>query len=114
MFTCRFALNREGRNTLYERCQMSFESIYVAGHRGLVGSAVLRNLVKNGYGNVLVRTHQQLDLRNREDVQKLGWKPRISLKDGIRRTYEWFLESRRPRSASIAAARNANGAVVPA
>lgn len=49
---------------------MSFAPIYVAGHRGLVGSAVLRNLEKNGYRNVLVRTRQQLDLRSREDVRK--------------------------------------------
>jgi GDP-L-fucose synthase len=49
---------------------MPFESTYVAGHRGLVGSAVLRNLERNGYRKILVRTRQQLDLRNREDVQK--------------------------------------------
>ena len=49
---------------------MSFESTYVAGHRGLVGSAVLRSLVRNGYRNLLVRTRQQLDLRSRGDVRK--------------------------------------------
>jgi GDP-L-fucose synthase len=49
---------------------MPFESTYVAGHRGLVGSAVLRNLERNGYRKILVRTRQQLDLRNREDVLK--------------------------------------------
>jgi GDP-L-fucose synthase len=49
---------------------MSFESVYVAGHRGLVGSAVLRNLEKNGYRKILVRTRQQLDLRSRENVRK--------------------------------------------
>ena len=36
--------------------------IYVAGHRGLVGSAITRNLVANGYNNVLKRTHAELDL----------------------------------------------------
>ena len=51
-------------------CQMPFESTYVAGHRGLVGSAVLRNLERNGYRKILVRTRHQLDLRNREHVQK--------------------------------------------
>src|ERR1700731_1648958 len=51
-------------------CQMPFESTYVAGYRGLVGSAVLRNLERNGYRKILVRTRQQLDLRNREHVQK--------------------------------------------
>ena len=36
--------------------------IYVAGHRGLVGSAIVRNLQKKGYDNILARTHAQLDL----------------------------------------------------
>jgi GDP-L-fucose synthase len=49
---------------------MRFRSIYVAGHGGLVGSAVVRNLQKNGYSNILVRSHRELDLRNPEDVRK--------------------------------------------
>lgn len=36
--------------------------IYVAGHRGLVGSAIVRNLQARGYGNLLLRTHAELDL----------------------------------------------------
>ncbi len=36
--------------------------IYVAGHRGLVGSAIFRNLVSKGYTNVIGRTHSELDL----------------------------------------------------
>ena len=48
---------------------MRFRSIYVAGHRGLVGSALLRNLRKNGYTNILVRTRQELDLRQSDDVR---------------------------------------------
>lgn len=36
--------------------------IYVAGHRGLVGSAILRTLQKDGYENLIVRTHSELDL----------------------------------------------------
>jgi GDP-L-fucose synthase len=36
--------------------------IYVAGHRGLVGSAIVRNLRANGYSNLLVRSHAELDL----------------------------------------------------
>ncbi|MCM1035147.1 MAG: GDP-L-fucose synthase [Paludibacter sp.] len=36
--------------------------IYVAGHRGLVGSAILNNLKKKGYTNLLTRTHDELDL----------------------------------------------------
>jgi len=38
--------------------------IYVAGHRGLVGSAIVRALNKEGYQNLLLRTHQELDLAN--------------------------------------------------
>src|ERR1700675_1564715 len=49
---------------------MRFRSVYVAGHGGLVGSAVVRNLQKNGYPNVLVRSRRELDLRNLEDVRK--------------------------------------------
>ena len=41
--------------------------IYVAGHRGLVGSAICRELKKQGYTNILTRTHQELDL---EDLKK--------------------------------------------
>jgi len=36
--------------------------IYIAGHRGLVGSAIHRELVRLGYRNILTRTHQELDL----------------------------------------------------
>jgi GDP-L-fucose synthase len=36
--------------------------IYVAGHRGLVGSAIVRRLQKGGYTNIVARTHQELDL----------------------------------------------------
>jgi GDP-L-fucose synthase len=48
---------------------MTFRSVYVAGHNGLVGSALVRNLQKNGYGNILVRTRQELDLRQSDDVR---------------------------------------------
>ncbi|MBV8416106.1 MAG: GDP-L-fucose synthase [Verrucomicrobia bacterium] len=47
---------------------MMFRSVYIAGHKGLVGSALLRNLQKNGYRNILVRTRQELDLRQSDDV----------------------------------------------
>src|SRR6516164_6244736 len=165
-----------GRNHLYQRGPMTFGSVYIAGHRGLVGSALLRNLQKHAYRNIIVRTRDELDLRNAGDVrqffsttrpdavvvaaarvggikanydfpvefllenlqiqnnlisagfdfgvkkllflgsscsypklaaqpikeeallaghldrlQKLGWKSRISLEDGIRDTYQWFL-----------------------
>ncbi len=42
--------------------------IYVAGHRGLVGSAILRSLEKQGYTNLIYRTSSELDLRNRDAV----------------------------------------------
>lgn len=42
--------------------------IYVAGHRGLVGSALLRELAKQGYTNIITRTHQQLDLLDSQAV----------------------------------------------
>jgi GDP-L-fucose synthase len=38
------------------------DKIYVAGHRGLVGSAILRKLRANGYGSIITRTHSELDL----------------------------------------------------
>ena len=42
--------------------------IYVAGHRGLVGSAITRNLQENGYTNLVFRTSEQLDLTERDQV----------------------------------------------
>lgn len=44
--------------------------IYVAGHRGLVGSAIVRNLEKRGYTNIICRTHKELDLTRQADVEK--------------------------------------------
>lgn len=44
--------------------------IYVAGHRGLVGSAIVRNLEAKGYKNIICRTHKELDLINQEDVRR--------------------------------------------
>ena len=40
--------------------------IYVAGHNGLVGSAILRKLFENGYKNVVYKTSKQLDLRDQK------------------------------------------------
>ncbi len=45
------------------------EKIYVAGHRGLVGGAILRALQARGYGNIVTRTHAELDLCNQAAVQ---------------------------------------------
>lgn len=42
--------------------------IYIAGHRGMVGSAILRKLKKEGFTNFVLRTSAQLDLRNQQEV----------------------------------------------
>jgi GDP-L-fucose synthase len=44
------------------------DSIYVAGHRGLVGSALCRELRRKGYANIITRTHKELDLCNQQAV----------------------------------------------
>ncbi|GAB4129356.1 MAG: GDP-L-fucose synthase [Raineya sp.] len=44
--------------------------IYVAGHRGMAGSAILRRLQKEGYSNIVFRTSQELDLRNQQAVSR--------------------------------------------
>ena len=45
------------------------DKIYIAGHRGLVGSAIVRLLEKNGFTNLLYKTSKQLDLRNQAGVE---------------------------------------------
>lgn len=44
--------------------------IFIAGHRGLVGSAIHRGLVQRGFTQLVVRTHAELDLTRRSDVQR--------------------------------------------
>lgn len=44
------------------------EKIYIAGHRGMVGSAIVRKLEKEGYANLVYRKSAELDLRNQADV----------------------------------------------
>ena len=44
------------------------QKIYVAGHRGMVGSAIVRNLQAKGYNNIVTRTHSKLDLTNQSQV----------------------------------------------
>jgi GDP-L-fucose synthase len=46
--------------------------IYVAGHSGLVGSAIVRRLKVLGYSNLLLRSHRQLDLTDQRDVQQFS------------------------------------------
>lgn len=43
--------------------------IYVAGHRGLAGSAICRKLMAEGYGNIITKTHNELDLTRQLDVE---------------------------------------------
>ena len=62
------------------------DKIYVAGHRGMVGSAVCRALAKKGYANVVTRTHKELDLLDPAAVRA-------------------FYEAEKPDVAVIAAAR---------
>ena len=48
---------------------MEFDSkIFIAGHRGMVGSAIYRNLISKGYKNILTKTREELDLKNYEAV----------------------------------------------
>ena len=45
------------------------QKVYVAGHRGMVGSAIVRNLQEKGYANIVTRAHKELDLTNQAAVQ---------------------------------------------
>jgi GDP-L-fucose synthase len=60
--------------------------LYIAGHKGMVGSALLRCLKKNGYNNFVTRTSATLDLRNQEAVKR-------------------FFEEERPEYVFLAAAK---------
>lgn len=60
--------------------------IYIAGHRGLVGSAIFRRLRTEGYSNIIVRTHDELDLKQQSGVEK-------------------FFQSERPEHVFLAAAK---------
>ena len=51
--------------------------IYVAGHRGLVGSAIVKNLVSKGYTNIITRTHSELDLLNQKAVEEFFEKEKL-------------------------------------
>jgi len=65
---------------------MKSESVFVAGHRGLVGSAIARELKTNGYENLITRTRAELDLMKTDAVRR-------------------FFDEVRPRVVVIAAAR---------
>ena len=51
--------------------------IYVAGHRGLVGSAIVKNLKSKGYTNIITRTHKELDLLNQKAVEEFFEKEKL-------------------------------------
>ncbi len=44
------------------------DKIYVAGHRGMVGSAIIRKMEKEGFSNIVTRISSELDLRNQQEV----------------------------------------------
>lgn len=44
--------------------------IYVAGHNGMAGSAIVRELSRQGYGNLVTRSHSELDLRRQEETER--------------------------------------------
>ncbi len=62
------------------------QKIYVAGHRGMVGSAIVRNLQAKGYSNIVTRVHSELDLTNQAQVAS-------------------FFESEKPDQVYLAAAK---------
>ena len=75
--------------------------IYVAGHRGLVGSAIWKNLEQRGYHNLVGRTHAELDLTDQLAVRKffdderpdaVGWR-RLTL------AALWLIRSTAPTSS---------------
>lgn len=51
--------------------------IFVAGHKGLVGSAIIRTLISNGYGHVITRDRKELDLRDQSKVENFFNKEKI-------------------------------------
>lgn len=48
---------------------LKHSKIYVAGHRGMVGSAIMRELTRQGYNNIITRTHSELDLTRQSEVE---------------------------------------------
>ena len=60
------------------------DKIYVAGHRGLVGSAIVRNLQEKGYTNIIGRTHKELDLTNQAAVREFFETEKPDVKTQIR------------------------------
>jgi len=46
------------------------DKIYIAGHKGLVGSSLYRELKKRGFSNLITKTHSELDLMNQNAVKE--------------------------------------------
>ena len=89
--------------------------IYVAGHRGLVGSAIWNNLQARGYNNLVGRSHSERDLTDQNavkeffdsskpdgtmrkliDVSKLhslGWTHKVEIDEGVQKLFEWYQKS---------------------
>ncbi len=67
------------QETIKEIAKMQIDKndkIYVAGHRGLVGSAIVRSLKRQGYNNIIGRTHKELDLKDQAQVREFFEKER--------------------------------------
>ena len=60
--------SERAREKMYEVLMHKKSKIYIAGHRGLVGSAIVRRLQKDGYTNLVLRTSSELDLRDQAAV----------------------------------------------
>lgn len=88
--------------------------IYVAGHRGMVGSAIVRHLHQLGYKNIVTKTSKELNLMRQDEVEKFfeeerpefvflaklldvsllkstGWTSSTDLKEGIKKVYQWYV-----------------------
>jgi len=66
LITCLISINNFSIKT--ERTMNSDSKIYVAGHNGLVGSAIVRKLKSLGFRNIIIKTHKEVDLRIQKDV----------------------------------------------
>ena len=74
---CTKAICKYSISKIQEKVKMQKDSkIYIAGHRGLVGSAILENLKQKGYSNFVLKTHSELDLTNQSAVEEFFKKER--------------------------------------
>ena len=70
------------------------DKIYIAGHSGLVGSALVRQLQDKGYNNILMRSHKELDLINQLQVQKFFEQEKRQIQHRMR-LKSWILVRKR-------------------